>query len=55
MIRFFSIPLLRKPFAQLTESEKNGISHRGKAMKELRAEMDKVIIWLKQRISEEPF
>lgn len=51
---FFYSPF-KKTFAQLTESEKNGISHRGKAMKELRAEMDKVIVWLKQRISEEPF
>jgi len=44
-----------KTFAQLTNKEKNSISHRGKAMAELRAELSKVTIWLKQRLSEEPF
>jgi len=31
------------------------VSHRGKAMAELKKEFDKVLIWLKQRLEEEPF
>ena len=51
----FYYPSLRKTFAQMSREEKNGVSHRGKAMSELREEFDKVIIWLKQRLLEEPF
>lgn len=51
----FFYPPLAKTFAQLTREEKNGISHRGKAMGELRSEFDKVLIWLEQRLSEEPY
>jgi XTP/dITP diphosphohydrolase len=51
----FYYPPLKKTFANLTSSEKNRISHRGKAMSELKAEFDKVLIWLEQRLSEEPF
>lgn len=52
---FFYYPPLQKTFAQLTMEEKNKISHRGRAMAELRGELDKVILWLKQRLKEEPF
>jgi XTP/dITP diphosphohydrolase len=51
----FYYPPFLKTFAQLTRKEKNSISHRGKAIEELRGELDRVIIWLKQRLKEEPF
>lgn len=51
----FYYPPLLKTFAQLTREEKNNISHRGKAIEELHGELDRVIIWLKQRLREEPF
>lgn len=49
----FYYPPLDKTFAQLSLEEKNRVSHRGKAMAELRDEFDKVLIWLKQRLDEE--
>ena len=51
----FYYPPLEKTFAQLTTEEKNRVSHRGRAMRELRHEFDKVLVWLSQRLSEEPF
>jgi len=51
----FYYPPLKKTFAQLSLEEKNRVSHRGKAMAQLRAEFDKVLKWLGQRLSEEPF
>ncbi len=51
----FYYPSLKKTFAQLTRAEKNRVSHRGKAIEELREELDRVRIWLKQRLMEEPF
>ena len=51
----FYYPPLQKTFAQLTREEKNRISHRGKAITELQGELDRVKIWLKQRLTEEPF
>ena len=51
----FFYPPLGKTFAELTQEEKNRISHRGKAMATLLAEFDKVMVWLEQRITEEPF
>lgn len=50
----FYYPPLKKTFAQISQEEKNRISHRGKAMAELRSEFDKVLIWLDHRLSEEP-
>jgi len=50
----FYYPPLKKTFAQMTQAEKNRVSHRGKAMAELKGEMEKVCIWLRQRLSEEP-
>ncbi|MDY6973750.1 MAG: XTP/dITP diphosphatase [Thermodesulfobacteriota bacterium] len=49
----FYYPPLKKTFAQVSMKEKNSISHRGKAMTELRNEFDKVLIWLRQRLAEE--
>jgi len=51
----FYYPPFQKTFAQLTGKEKNSISHRGKAIEELHGELDRVVIWLKQRLTEEPF
>jgi XTP/dITP diphosphohydrolase len=51
----FYYPPLDKTFAELTSKEKNHVSHRGKAMSELRDEFSKVLIWLRQRLAEEPF
>ena len=51
----FYYPSLKKTFAQMSLEEKNQVSHRGKAMAELRQEFDKVLIWLRQMLAEEPF
>jgi XTP/dITP diphosphohydrolase len=51
----FYFPPLKKTFAQMSREEKNRVSHRGKAMAELRQEFDKVLIWLEQRLAEEPY
>ncbi len=50
----FYYPPLKKTFAQLSEDEKNRISHRGKAMAELKNEFNKVLIWLRQRLEDLP-
>jgi XTP/dITP diphosphohydrolase len=49
----FYYPPLEKTFAQMSLEEKNRVSHRGKAMAELREEFDSVLIWLRQRLAEE--
>lgn len=51
----FYYPPFGKTFARLSVDEKNRVSHRGKAMSELREEFEKVLIWLRQRLAEEPF
>ncbi len=51
----FFYPPLGKTFAEMGQEEKNRVSHRGKAMAELLGEFDKVLIWLAQRLAEEPF
>ena len=51
----FFYPPGQGTFAQMSSDEKNRVSHRGKAMAELKGEFDKVLTWLKQRIAEEPF
>jgi XTP/dITP diphosphohydrolase len=51
----FYYPPMAKTFAQMTGHEKNSISHRGRAIKELKGEFDKVLIWLKNRMAEEPY
>jgi XTP/dITP diphosphohydrolase len=50
----FFYPPLRKTFAELNQHEKNAVSHRGNAMAELKQEFHKVLIWLEQRMAEEP-
>jgi XTP/dITP diphosphohydrolase len=46
----FFYPPYNKTFAQITGKEKNRISHRGKALAELKSEFDKVLIWIKQHM-----
>jgi len=46
----FYFPGLDKTFAQLTREEKSRVSHRGKALKELQQEFDKVLIWIEQNM-----
>jgi len=46
----FFYPAANKTFAQMTREEKNRISHRGKALQELRAEFEKVIIWIRRHM-----
>ena len=46
---FFYTPL-NKTFAQISREEKNRISHRGKALAELKSEFDKVLIWIRQHM-----
>ena len=46
----FYYPPLRKTFAQLTRQEKGLVSHRGKALAELKSEFNKVLIWVEQQM-----
>lgn len=50
----FYYPPMKMTFAQMSTEEKNRVSHRGKAMAELRSEFQKVLVWLNQRLKEEP-
>jgi len=42
-----------KSFAECNSEEKNKVSHRGKALAEVREEFDKIMAWLNQRLVEE--
>ncbi len=44
---------LGKTFAECTMTEKNKVSHRGKALAEMKAEFPQVLKWLAQRLAEE--
>lgn len=46
----FFYPALNKTFAQLTMAEKSRVSHRGKALAELRAEFGRVLVWVRQHM-----
>jgi XTP/dITP diphosphohydrolase len=46
----FYYPPLKKTFAEMTRLEKSQVSHRGRALKELTAEFDKVLVWLRQQM-----
>ena len=46
----FYYPPLKKTFSQLSREEKSRVSHRGKALRELRDEFDKVLIWIRQHM-----
>lgn len=42
----FWYPPLGKTFAQLTGAEKNEVSHRGRALREIREEFEKILKWI---------
>jgi XTP/dITP diphosphohydrolase len=44
----FYSPPLKKTFAQLSVEEKNRVSHRGKALAQIKDEFDKILIWIGQ-------
>ncbi len=46
----FFYPEFGKTFAELTMEEKSSVSHRGKALGELIAEFDNVMVWLKRHM-----
>ncbi len=46
----FFYPPLNKTFAEMTMAEKSTVSHRGLALRELQAEFDKVLIWIRQHM-----
>ncbi len=46
----FIYPPEKKTFAELTLEEKGRVSHRGKALAELKDEFDKVLIWIRQNM-----
>jgi XTP/dITP diphosphohydrolase len=46
----FYYPPLKKTFAELSTQEKNRVSHRGKALRELKEEFDKVLIWISRHL-----
>lgn len=48
----FFCPELGKTFAEASMDEKNRVSHRGKALAEIREECDKIVTWLKARLAE---
>lgn len=49
----FFYPPLGKTFGEMTLEEKSQVSHRGKALRELKDEFDKVLTWLDKRHQEE--
>jgi len=46
----FFYPPLNKTFGQLTREQKSHVSHRGKALRELREEFDKVTGWIRMHM-----
>jgi len=46
----FFYPSTGKTFAEMTAEEKNSVSHRGRALIELCAEFEKVLIWIRQQL-----
>ncbi len=46
----FYFPPLNKTFAELSRKEKGRVSHRGKALAEMKSEFDKVLTWIKQNM-----
>jgi len=45
----FYYPPLERTFAELSREEKSRVSHRGKALRELKGEFAKVLIWVDQQ------
>jgi XTP/dITP diphosphohydrolase len=49
----FLYPPMGKTFAEMTLEEKSLVSHRGKALQELKGEFEKVLKWIQIRLTEE--
>jgi len=49
----FFYPPLKKTFGQMTIKEKSRVSHRGKALNELKREFDKILIWIRRHMPPE--
>jgi len=49
----FFYPPLNKTFGQMTIAEKSQVSHRGKALNELKQEVGKVLIWIRRHMPPE--
>lgn len=49
----FFYPSLNKTFGQMTIAEKGRVSHRGKALAELKLEFDKVLVWIRRHMPPE--
>ena len=45
----FYYPPLQKTFAQLSRDDKNAVSHRGRAIKKLTADLGNILVWLRSR------
>lgn len=50
----FFYPPLNRTFAELTMEEKSSVSHRGKALREVQDEFEKVLTWIRQQMPEPP-
>ena len=48
----FFYPPFGKTFAEVSMEEKSKVSHRGRAMAEFAAEIDKVLVWIRHRMEE---
>jgi len=48
----FFYPDFDKTFAEVPMEQKSEVSHRGRALAEFAAELEKVLVWLKQRMEE---
>lgn len=46
----FYYPPLQKTFAELTRAEKSRVSHRGKALQQVRNEFDRILIWIRRNM-----
>ena len=46
----FYFPPLNKTFAEISRKEKGRVSHRGKALAEMKSEFDKVLAWIRQNM-----
>ena len=46
----FHFAPMGKTFAEMTRKEKGNVSHRGKALREVRDEFGKIMIWLRQQM-----
>lgn len=49
----FLFPELGRTFAEIPQAEKSRVSHRGKALGELRGEFDKILTWIRQQMPKE--